>query len=188
MLLFSLIVLVLSIYLIELTSGRLIETDDYKIWTIPDDAVDITVDKTESGVAMIGGGADCYPAFSWLIEHTNGGDFVVLRVGGTDAYNQFVYDLSVSLNRTLNSVTTISWKNKQASYDEEVLSLLRNAELIFFSGGDQGKYVEYWANTEVQTIVQEKLQNNVSVGGTSAGLAIQGDYIFSALNGSVFSG
>jgi cyanophycinase len=164
--------------LLGLMYSRTIETDDYIIWTIPDNAVDVTGMDTQGGVAMIGGGADCIPAFTWLIDHANGGDFVVMRVGGTDAYNQFVYDLSVSFNKPLNSVTTISWKNREASFSEEVLTLLRNAELIFFSGGDQGKYMEYWPETPVQTIVQEKMMGGVSIGGTSAGLAVQGEYIF----------
>jgi cyanophycinase-like exopeptidase len=173
-----LLLLVLVISVVNIIQGRKIETENYTIWTIPDSASDVSGVKTEGGVAMIGGGSDCYPAFSWLIDHGNGGDFVVLRAGGTDAYNQFVYDLSVTLKKPLNSVTTISWNNREASFDEEVLTLLRNAEVIFFSGGDQYKYIQYWSDTPVQSIIQEKLLNGVSIGGTSAGLAIQGNFIY----------
>jgi cyanophycinase len=171
-----------------LVSSIVIDTEYFTIWTIPDGAVDVEVAGTKPGIAMIGGGEDCIPAFSYLIENAAGGDFVVLRAGGTDDYNEFVYDLSVSLNKTLNSVTTISWKNRQASFDNTVLDILNHAESIFFAGGDQSLYVQYWSDTPVQTIIQTKLENSVSVGGTSAGLAIQGEYIFTGANGSVFSG
>lgn len=36
------------------------------------------------------------------------------------------------------------------------------------AGGDQSVYLDYWAGTEVQSIMQNKLAN-VTVGGTSAG-------------------
>jgi cyanophycinase-like exopeptidase len=171
-------IVVLSFLLVCCCNARTVDTKDYTIWTIPDTSSDVTVTGTKSGAAMIGGGSDCIPAFSWLIDHAAGGDFVVLRSGGTDAYNQFVYDLSVSLNKTLNSVTTISFKNRDASYNQEVLTTIKNAELIFFSGGDQSNYVNFWKGTPVEDIIQDKMKNQVSIGGTSAGLAIQGEYIF----------
>lgn len=48
-----------------------------------------------------GGGVDCDDAFKWMIERSDQGDFVIIRSHGTDAYNQYVMDLS---NSTLNSV------------------------------------------------------------------------------------
>jgi len=112
-----------------------------------------------------------------MINHANGGDFVILRVGGTDAYNDFVYDLSTSINQTLNSVSTISFKNRNASYDKTLLSFVENAELIFFAGGDQSKYIDMWVNTPLQELIQKKLPTT-TVGGTSAGLAILGEWIY----------
>ena len=45
-------------------------------------------------------------------------------------------------------------KNKAASSETEVLEILGNAEAIFLAGGDQSDYINYWANTDVQTIIQ----------------------------------
>ncbi len=47
-------------------------------------------------------------------------------------------------------------------------------------------YLQYWVGTEVQYIIQSKIVN-ITVGGTSAGLAILGNWIFSAINGTVTS-
>ena len=44
----------------------------------------------------------------------------------------------------------------------------------------------YWADTEVQSIIQSKLQN-VTVGGTSAGLAVLGQWVYTAKDGTVYS-
>jgi cyanophycinase len=56
----------------------------------------------------------------------------------------------------------------------------------FFVGGDQNEYMTYWVGTQVQTIIQSKLAN-VTVGGTSAGLAVLGNWVYTAEDGSVYS-
>lgn len=158
-------------------SSLVVDNDDITIWTIPDGAVNIDVSSTIPGAGLIGGGSDCVKAFEWQISHANKGDFVILRASGADDYNDFVYDLSKLTNQTLNSVTTILFKTKNGSYDATVQNLLQNADAIFFAGGDQNNYINFWMNTPVQTIVQEKLKT-VTVAGTSAGLAIQGNWIY----------
>ncbi len=154
-----------------------VDNDDFTIWTIPDNAVDISGIKTTPGTGLIGGSTNCDEAFAWQIDHANNGDFVILRASETDEFNLYVYDLSVSTNRTLNSVTTVLFKNGNGSTNKQILTLLKNAEAIFFAGGDQNNYLTYWGNTPVQAIVQEKLKT-VTTAGTSAGLAIQGNWIF----------
>ncbi len=49
-----------------------------------------------------------------------------------------------------------------------------------------GSYITYWTDTPVQTVLQEKLRN-VTVGGTSAGLAILGQFVYSSLYSSAVS-
>lgn len=71
---------------------------------------------------------------------------------------------------------------------------MKNGETLFifpfnilnYSGGDQNAYMSYWADTEVQTIIQSKL-GNVTVGGTSAGLAVLGNWVYTAEDGTVYS-
>ena len=55
-----------------------------------------------------------------------------------------------------------------------------------YSGGDQNAYMTYWADTEVQTIIQSKL-DNITIGGTSAGLAVLGNWVYTAEDGTVYS-
>lgn len=44
------------------------------------------------GLALMGGGLDIDAAFAWMNGRSGGGDFLVIRASGTDAYNQWVYD------------------------------------------------------------------------------------------------
>lgn len=77
----------------------------------------------------------------------------MIRTSGDDAYNPWIYELSVNASATLNSVTTILFKNAKASAEKEVLTALKNAEAIFMAGGDQSEYLDYWRDTEVCTYV-----------------------------------
>lgn len=134
----------------------------------------------------MGGGKDTDEAFVWQTANANGGDFVVIRASGDDAYNEYIMGLSTAAGHPLNSVTTILCNNGKASSEPEVLNLIQNAEAIFFAGGDQSEYMDYFVGTQVQSIIQSKLVNT-TVGGTSAGLAVLGNWVYSAEKGSIES-
>lgn len=42
-----------------------------------------------AGHALMGGGTDLDEAFRWLCDRADGGDLLVLRASGDDAYNAF---------------------------------------------------------------------------------------------------
>jgi cyanophycinase len=141
------------------------------------------VRETKPGYVLMGGGGDVVPAFAWMIDRANGGDFLVLRATGTNAYNPFVRKIGPSLN----SVATLILRTREASDDPEVLDKIKKAEAIFFAGGDQWNYVSRWKGTALARAVQDRIQAGVPVGGTSAGLAILGQYVFSAEHDTVTS-
>jgi cyanophycinase len=97
-------------------------------------------------------------------------------------------ELSVAAGAKLNSVRTILFKNAKASQEAEVIDILSKAEAIFMAGGDQSEYLEYWRGTQVQSIMQDKLSHqNVTIGGTSAGCMVLGNWVYSAEKGSITS-
>jgi cyanophycinase len=59
---------------------------------------------------------------------------VVLRASGDDAYNDYIYQLSIASGTRLNSVRTILFNNAKASSSSEVLGYIRNSEAIFMAG------------------------------------------------------
>lgn len=140
------------------------------------------VTKTTPGFLLMGGGRDVVSAFRWMIEKSGGGDFVVLRATGTDAYNRFIYDLG-----GVDSVETLILHTPAAASDPFVLSVIRNAEALFIAGGRQSDYVALWKGTPVEKAIEFVAAKGAPVGGTSAGLAVLGDFLFSAENGTVTS-
>ena len=137
---------------------------------------DVTT-KTQPGFALMGGGKDLDPAFRWLCQRSGGGDFLILRATGDDDYNPYVRDLC-----HVNSVATIVIPNKAAATDPFVANAISKAEAVFISGGDQANYINFWQGTPVQAQLNAAIQRGVPIGGTSAGLAVQGEYIYSAQN------
>ena len=133
--------------------------------------------KTEPGFALIGGGKDLDSAFLWMCKRSGSGDFLVIRATGTDAYNKYIHNLC-----HLNSVATLIIPNKAAAADPFVADTIAKAEAIFISGGDQANYINFWRGTPVQQSLDNAIKKGISIGGTSAGLAVQGEYIYSAQN------
>lgn len=138
--------------------------------------------STTFGEILMGGGTDVDAAFQWMINKSGGGDFVVIRASGTDAYNPYIYGLG-----TLDSVETIIIKNRAAASDPFVVNTIRNAEALFIAGGDQFNYVSYWKGTPVEDAIHHLVTRNVPIGGTSAGLAVMSEFVFSAASGTVDS-
>lgn len=152
---------------------------EYYVTGDPSDALR----ATSSGTLLMGGGLDVDQAFQWMIARSGGGDFVVIRASGTEAYNPYIYDLG-----TVNSVETLIIKNRTAASDPFVLDKINKAEALFIAGGDQNDYVTFWKGTPLEDAIHALISRNVPIGGTSAGLAILGEYTFSASNGTVDSG
>lgn len=127
------------------------------------------------GFALMGGGTDLDEAFRFLCDRAGGGDLLVLRATGDDAYNAYIRGLC-----HLNSVATLIIPSRAAAEDPFVGAAIQRASAIFISGGDQANYIRFWMNTPVQTAVNQAIRHGVPIGGTSAGLAVLGEYTYSA--------
>jgi cyanophycinase len=135
------------------------------------------VARTQAAFALIGGGTNLDEAFRWMCAHSGGGDFLILRSQGTDVYNAYVQGLC-----HVNSVATLIVPSREAASDARVAQIIGKAEAIFFAGGDQSEYINFWKGTPVEEAVNAAIRRGVPVGGTSAGMAVQGEYIYSAQN------
>lgn len=139
----------------------------------------------KGGICLMGGASENDEAMKWFLERADDGDILILRTSGTDGYNNYLYN---SLGVTVNSVETIVFKNAAANSDKYIVEKINNAEAIWFAGGDQWEYISYWRNTPVSEAINNAVtKKKVVIGGTSAGMAIQGGFYFSAQNGTITS-
>jgi cyanophycinase len=133
------------------------------------------VETTQPGYALMGGGTDLDEAFRWMCERAHGGDFLILRATGDDDYNPYVQKLC-----KLNSVATLILPNREAANNPAAAQIISKTEAIFIAGGDQANYINFWQGTPVQTAINAAIQRGVPIGGTSAGLAVMGEWAYSA--------
>jgi cyanophycinase len=129
-----------------------------------------------AGIAMMGGGKDLDEAFRWLCNKGNGGDFLILRATGDDDYNPYVNGLCKA-----NSVATLILPNRAAAEDPAVAEIIRKAEVVFIAGGDQSNYVRRWQGTPVEAALNKNISEGKPIGGTSAGLAVQGEFVYGCM-------
>jgi cyanophycinase len=116
-------------------------------------------------------------AFEWLCHKANGGDFLILRAHGGGDYNSYVKGLCKA-----NSVATLIIPDRESAQDPAVAAIIRRAEAVFIAGGDQANYIHFWKGTPVQDAINADIAAGKPVGGTSAGLAVQGEFLYGALN------
>lgn len=147
-------------------SGMTVYTSGSTTWVSP---------ATQLGIMMQGGGADCAPALKWMIGRSGGGDVVVLRTDKSSGYNSYIY----STLGGVNSVRTLVVAKRAWADSTYVEQTLKNAEMVFIAGGDQTAYHTLWNGTKLEAALHHLVNTKkVPVGGTSAGMAILGQFAY----------
>lgn len=140
------------------------------------------ITTTQPGLVLMGGGADIDECFEWMIDRSRGGDFLVLRTSGTDAYNPYLFEMMTRAGFQPNSVATLIIPSREAAFDPFVLETIAHAEAVWIAGGDQAKYVRFWKGTPVLKAIEMAVAHGVPLGGTSSGLDVLGQFLFSGEN------
>lgn len=135
-----------------------------------------------------GNGAPNPGAFQSHINQVAGAplDIVVLAASFPSSGSQTPEcDALIALSN-VNSCETITITASADANNAGATAAVSNAEIVYFSGGDQCNYVG-WRGSTVYNAVKGVAARGGGVGGGSAGLAIQGNYVYDACSGSVSS-
>ena len=136
-----------------------------------------------------GGGTDVDAALQWIIDQVRGCancatkiDVVVLRSSGSNGYNDYIYAMN-----GVDSVESIVITSRRDASNASVEATIKKAEVVFFAGGDQCNYVQFFKGTPIETAVESVYARGGGVGGTSAGFAIMSDFTYDGCGGSAVS-
>jgi cyanophycinase len=138
-----------------------------------------------AGFALMGGGEQDL-ALKFLCERANGGDFLILRANTEDDYAQKVNE-EIRALCPLNSAATIVFSERDDSDDPKLIERIAQAEAIFIAGGDQANYVRFWQDTPVEDAINRHIAAGKPIGGSSAGLAVLGEFSFSSMIDTIHS-
>lgn len=139
----------------------------------------LTAAKTSPGLLLMGGGREIKAAFKWFVAQAGHGHIVIIRASGDDALQNWIYrDVG-----DVASVQTLIFHSRAPASDPRVLDILRHADGIFIAGGDQANYVRFWKGTPLSKLLNAHIRAGKPIGGTSAGLAILGQWAYGAMDG-----
>lgn len=174
---------------------KCLSVPEYGSWILGNSADFVLPDESvlDGGILLAGGSTDQDEAMKWFLRKARGGDVIIFRnarIGSSisdyptaDGYNSYMFS---ELGVKVDSVETILLNSLSVSNNLEVAKKVRNAEAIFFTGGDQATYWLLIKNTELDKALNYAINTKrVVIGGTSAGCAIQGQYLFSAENDTI---
>lgn len=170
----------------------------FSLWVAPASAkviryfdgnsTDVNVPK---GIAfdLGGGGADVDEAIQWMINQARGCtdcsatvDVVVIRSSGSAGYNEPILAMN-----GVDSVETLVIRSRDDANSVDVADTIRQAEVVFFAGGDQCNYTRNFKHTATAEAIKSVGAKGGGIGGTSAGAMIQSEFIYNACSDAVDS-
>ncbi len=133
---------------------------------------------------LVGGGAEgswSDTPYSWGIEQAANHKVAIISFNSeTEDLPEYFISLGAS-EATNFQINSSEYANSQALENE-----LLEFDFFFFKGGDQSNYYETYKGTNLMDIITQKFNDGGVIGGTSAGMAILSQVVFTASNGSVY--
>lgn len=140
------------------------------------------VSSPKPGYLLAGGGNTTDEGYAWFARKAGGGDAVTIRASGADGMNKPLMDTGA-----VASASTLLFHTREAASDPFVVETIRKASALFIAGGDQWNYIRFWKGTPAADAINELVKRGVPIGGSSAGLAVLGEFSFSAEHDSTTS-
>ena len=167
--------------LIFMQTEMAIALDDYEYYQ--PDACDNsnTNDSHPTSAVMLIGGAEGKAegekkATQWFLDRADQGDYLVIRFGNTGSQADWVCE---NFSDSINSAAELAINTREGANSEVVENYIRDAEALFIAGGDQRKYHDTWEGTYTEDAINYLINDKkVPIAGTSAGMAILGEYYY----------
>jgi len=141
---------------------------------------------SQGSLVLIGGGGESNDGwsdapYSWALDQSQNRKVAVIYYSSSTSWiPEYFMDLGASDTARFD-IDNLTLANSQATYDS-----LMNYDVFFIKGGNQWDYYNTWKNTKVEDAITDKFNQGGVIMGTSAGMAILSEMVFTAENGSVY--
>lgn len=141
---------------------------------------------SQGSLILIGGGGESIGGWSddpytWALDQSQNRKVAVIYYSSSTSWiPEYFMDLGASDTARFD-IDNLTLANAQATYDS-----LMNYDVFFIKGGDQWDYYSTWNDTKVEDAIHDKFNQGGVIMGTSAGMAILSEVIFTAENGTVY--
>ncbi|MGC3944617.1 MAG: cyanophycinase [Chryseolinea sp.] len=123
---------------------------------------------------IIGGGSRPDAMVDRIIKEAGilqGGYGVILPMSSEDPDSSVWYANQQFIKKGINTVYGVNFRKGQ-TYSAAKLDSVRNAKLIYITGGDQVRFMGVVQGTEIGKAIHDAFDKGALVGGTSAGAAV----------------
>lgn len=133
---------------------------------------------------LVGGGGEgswSDEPYSWGIANAANKKVAII------SYNSETQDLpDYFLELGAEAAVNFQIDTEEYANSAELEEVISEYDFFFFKGGDQSNYYETYKGTNFMDVIIAKYNEGGVLGGTSAGMAILSEVVFTAQNGSVF--
>ena len=145
-----------------------------------------TLSIAQGSLLLVGGGSEDYNSwsdapYSWAVQEADSGRVAIIAFGTA---TQWLPDYFESLGAS--EANNFNLSDSASINQPHLLDTLLGYDLIFFKGGDQWDYMSNYPGTAVQWAVDSIYSQGGVIAGTSAGMAILSDWVFTAENGTLY--
>ncbi|MCV9385296.1 Type 1 glutamine amidotransferase-like domain-containing protein [Reichenbachiella ulvae] len=148
--------------------------------------------QAENGkLLLIGGGAESDAENSWsdapytrAVELSGNKKVAIISYDFGSGDNSWLPNYFKSRGAT--EAVNIEIANTTEANDTQLYQQLMVYDVLFFKGGDQLKYYQYYRDSEVTRAIKDKYEQGGVIAGTSAGMAILSEVVYTADGPSVY--
>jgi cyanophycinase len=123
---------------------------------------------------IIGGGSRPDAMVDRIIEEAglrSGGYAIILPMSSEEPDSAIYYAQRQFVARGLSNVVGLNFKKGEVLRKEK-LDSVRQARLIYISGGDQNRFMDIVRGSEIESAIHQAYRNGSVIGGSSAGAAV----------------
>jgi cyanophycinase len=136
--------------------------------------IQVSAQKNNGKLIIIGGGSRPDALVERIVRESGlrvGGYCVILPMSSEDPDSSVYYASQQFLKKGITALHGFNFK-KGGLITASRLDSIRKANLIYITGGDQTRFMNIVAGTEIETAIHAAYQNGCIISGTSAGAAV----------------
>lgn len=136
--------------------------------------------QNKGSLFIIGGGHKSEELMRQLIStaQINANDYIAILPMSTDDPDTSFYYITEDFKSVCNN-KTVSFNFTHADVNKTPwLDSVRQAKLIYITGGDQSRFMNIALHTPIQDAIKQAYKNGATIAGTSAGAAVMPYYMF----------
>ncbi len=136
--------------------------------------VNAQVSNNKGKLFIIGGGSRPSAMVDRIIKETGldkAGYGIILPMSSVEPDSAVYFAKKQFVEKGINTIYGLNFV-KNEKWTKSKLDSIKNAKLVYISGGDQNKFMEIVAGTDIEKAIHESYKNGNLIAGTSAGAAV----------------